>query len=194
MNDPLFSETFSDSQDEKRIEESNPTQSVSEGEPKRREDNGGKYRLRTANVITNGSFDSEEDAENWGRWNNFGRENPYEIILNSDLTNSKDDWEKEFDDAFNWIEEETERCKIMYGFTSDKLKDFIRQTITTTRKAALEEALQAVPERCAEESTVHTRDIITMSTTELWLEKNRAYNQCRTDVLAEISLLIEGKV
>lgn len=51
-------------------------------EPKRRNDDEGKYLLKTENdVIIDGSFDTKEEAEAWGRWNNFGGINPYKIAL-----------------------------------------------------------------------------------------------------------------
>lgn len=54
------------------------------GEPTHRKDNEGKYRLKTGNTLVNGSFDLKRDAEAWGSWNNFGGENPYEIVLNEE--------------------------------------------------------------------------------------------------------------
>jgi hypothetical protein len=55
------------------------------------------------------------------------------------------EWEKEFDSAFNWIEEEKERCEIMYGFTSEILKAFITKAIDQARaaeRAALREKIE----------------------------------------------------
>lgn len=51
-----------------------------ENEPKRRLDNDGRFRLMNAKVLTDGSFDSKEEAEAWGSWNNFGGANPYKIV------------------------------------------------------------------------------------------------------------------
>lgn len=44
-------------------------------------------------------------------------------------------WEEEFDSAFDWIESERERCKLMYGWTADDLKNFIRKTIQSALEA-----------------------------------------------------------
>lgn len=56
-------------------------------EPKHREDTKGKYLLSTEFrggkiFIQNLSFDTKEEAEAWGNWNNFGGGNEYEIVLN----------------------------------------------------------------------------------------------------------------
>lgn len=54
-----------------------------EKEPKHRNGIKGKYLLKMAGVIvTVVSFDTKKDAEAWGSWNDFGKPNPYEIILN----------------------------------------------------------------------------------------------------------------
>ena len=59
-----------------------------ETEPKRFESNKqGRFRLKTGNIITNGSFDTKEEADAWGSWNNFGEGNPYEIVENPDYEN-----------------------------------------------------------------------------------------------------------
>lgn len=55
-------------------------------EPKHRDDILGKYRLLNGSVlIITVSFDTKKDAEVWGRWNNFGQPNPFEIVTNPNL-------------------------------------------------------------------------------------------------------------
>jgi hypothetical protein len=50
-------------------------------EPKHRDNLGGKYRLEHNGVLVNSvSFDTKEDAAEWGDWNNFGNGNPYQIV------------------------------------------------------------------------------------------------------------------
>lgn len=61
-------------------------------------------------------------------------------------TTPSEEWEKEFDSAFNWIESEKERCKIMYGFTSEKLKDFIRETRIAAYEKGVRDSLDMLPD------------------------------------------------
>lgn len=56
--------------------------------------------------------------------------------MNTPMSN---EWEEEFDSAFDWIEKEKERAKIMYGFTSEKLKQFIRETLLSQREQIIKE-------------------------------------------------------
>lgn len=55
---------------------------MSEKEPRRRKDQRGKWSLKMAGTILEGSFNTKKEAEAWGKWNNFGDENPYEIVTN----------------------------------------------------------------------------------------------------------------
>jgi len=51
-------------------------------EPKHRDDLKGKYWLKNGRIlVTVISFDTKKEAEAWGKWNNYGEENPYEIVL-----------------------------------------------------------------------------------------------------------------
>jgi hypothetical protein len=105
-------------------------------EPKRREDNNGRFRLKTGKVVTDGSFDTREEAEAWGSWNNFGQGNTYEIVDTAPLSQTERDadWKKMLEDRFDW--------ESIFGKNSPALasvKAFIEAELAQARENARRE-------------------------------------------------------
>lgn len=62
------------------------------------------------------------------------------------MTNTKPEWEAEFDSLFNWAdqvkESETERWRLMYGLTPEQLKSFLKETVEKAERRGAERALE----------------------------------------------------
>lgn len=98
------------------------------------------------------------------------RNKPYEVPIEAPHQES---WEEEFSDKFDHYFD-----KLTYGKTAKR--DMI--AFIASERSRVESLIERL--RRAETSTVHTRDIIQVSTTELVLEQNRSYNAALDSVLS----------